>query len=220
MKGYVKQVLKILHPKPTKHHYGPTRYVPPEYRKKIQYSTEDTSLELTPLQKNHIQKVCLKFPYDGRSINSTQVNALNKVSIKATTATEEKQEALAQFLNYCASNSDATIIYRVSNMMLSCNSNAVHLVAPNSQNRAGGYHYLGNKDGTQFNGSIYVLAKLINAVIGSTAEAEVGGLYMNALEISPMRTTLEELYHPQTPTQIRIQTDNSTADKIMNKIIK
>ena len=41
---------------------------------------------------------------------------------------------------------------------------------------------------------------------------------MNALELSPMRTTLEELDYPQTPTTI--QTDNSTADGIMNRIIK
>ena len=54
--------------------------------------------------------------------------------------------------------------------------------------------------------------------MGSAAEAEVGGLYMNTLALSPMRTTLEELNHPQPPTLI--QTDNSTADGIMNKTIK
>ena len=54
--------------------------------------------------------------------------------------------------------------------------------------------------------------------MGSAAEAEVGGLYMNALELSPMRTTLEELDHPQPPTPLK--TDKSTADGIMNKTIK
>ena len=54
--------------------------------------------------------------------------------------------------------------------------------------------------------------------MGSAVEAEVGGLYMNALELSPMRTTLEELDHPQPPTPLK--TDNSTGDGIMNKIIK
>ena len=103
-------------------------------------------------------------------------------------------------------------------MILSCESDAAYLVAPKSRSRAGGYHYLGNKAGTQFNGPIYVLAKIIKAVMGSAAEAEVGGLYMNALELSPMRTTLEELDHPQPPTPLR--TDNSTADGIMNKTIK
>ena len=103
-------------------------------------------------------------------------------------------------------------------MILSCESDAAYLVAPKSRSRVGGYTYLGNRAGTQFNGPIYVLAKIIKAVMESAAEAEVGGLYMNAQELSPMRTTLEELDHPQPPTPLK--TDNSTADGIMNKTIK
>ena len=56
MKGYVKQSLKkVQHQKPTKHHYGPTKYKPPEYGKKIQYITVDISPELTDKSKNLIQ---------------------------------------------------------------------------------------------------------------------------------------------------------------------
>ena len=95
-------------------------------------------------------------------------------------------------------------------MILSCDSDAAYLVAPKSRSRAGGYHYLGNKDGTQFNGPIYVLAKISNVVMKLAVEAEVGGLYMNALELSQLRTTLEKLDHSQPPTPI--QTDNSIAD--------
>ena len=54
--------------------------------------------------------------------------------------------------------------------------------------------------------------------MGSAAKAEVGGLYMNALELSPMRTTLEELDHPQPANPLK--TNNSTADDIMTKTIK
>ena len=219
MKGYVEQALKqFKHLQPTKHHYGPTKYKPPEYGQKIQYTTVDTSPELTQTQKQLIQQVCGKFLYNGRGVDATQLHPLNELSIKATEATEETQTALIQFLNYIASNPDGTIIYRANDMILSCESDAAYLVAPKSRSRAGGYHYLGNKAGTQFNGPIYVLAKIIKAVMGSAAEAEVGGLYMNALELSPMRTTLEELDHPQPPTPLK--TDNSTADGIMNKTIK
>ena len=134
MKRYVKRALQqFQHPTPTKHHYGPTKYVPPEYGKKIQYSMEDTSPELTPLQKKHIQKVCGKFLYDRRLVDNTQLHALNELSIKATTATEEPQAALTQFLKYCASNPDATIIYRASDMILSCDSDAAYPVAPKSR---------------------------------------------------------------------------------------
>ena len=54
--------------------------------------------------------------------------------------------------------------------------------------------------------------------MGPAVEAEDGGLYMNALELSLTKTTLEELDHPQPATPLK--TDNSTADGIMNKTIK
>ena len=133
MKGYATRALKqFQHPTPSKHHYGPTKYIPPEYGKKIQYTTEDMSPVLTDKQKNHIQKVCGKFLYNGRGVDMTQLHSLNELSIKATIATEETQAALIQFLNYIASNPDATIIYRASDMILSCESDTAYLVAPKS----------------------------------------------------------------------------------------
>jgi hypothetical protein len=91
-------------------------------------------------------------------------------------------------------------------------------VAAKSRSRASGYHYLWNSDGKLFNGAIFISAKIIKAVMQSAAEAECGGLYMNAKETVPMRITLEELDHPQSATPIR--TDNSTSYGIMNKTVK
>ena len=52
MEGYATRALKqFQHPTPTKHHYGPTKYIPPEYGKKIQYTTEDMSPVLTDKKK-------------------------------------------------------------------------------------------------------------------------------------------------------------------------
>ena len=107
-------------------------------------------------------------------------------------------------------NANTVIIYRASDMILSVDSNAAYLVAPKSRIRAGGYHYMSNKEGTQFNGLVYVLAKVIKSVMASATKAEVGGLYTNAQDVSPMRTTSEELNHPQPATALRI--DNSTSD--------
>ena len=57
--------------------------------------------------------------------------------------------------------------------------------------------------------------------MGSAAKAKVGGLYMNAQELSPTRTTLEELNYPEPPTPLRTDNiNNSTADGIMNRTIK
>ena len=57
---------------------------------------------------------------------------------------------------------------------------ASYLVVPKARSRAAGYHYLGNNDKKLFNGPIYVLTKFIKAGISSAAEAECGGLYINA----------------------------------------
>ena len=88
------------------------------------------SPELTDKQKYHIQKDCGKFLYNGQGVNVTQLHSLNELSIKAT---EETQVALIQFLNYITSNLDATIIYRASDMIVSCKSDAAYLVAPKSR---------------------------------------------------------------------------------------
>ena len=55
--------------------------------------------------------------------------------------------------------------------------------------------------------------------MASAAEAELGALFINAKEGTMLRTTLEEMGHPQLdPTPI--QTDNSTAYKIANGTCK
>ena len=77
---------------------------------------------------------------------------------------------------------------------------------------------MSNKEGTQLNRPVYVLAKIIKSVMASAAEVEVGRLYLNVQDVYPMRTTLEELNHPQPATALR--TDNSTADGIMTKTVK
>ena len=103
-------------------------------------------------------------------------------------------------------------------MQLAIDSDAAFLVAPRARSHAGGYHYLTTFDEILLNGPIYVLAKIIKAIMGSAAEAECGRLYMNAQEAVPFITTLEELGHKQRPISLR--TNNSTANRIMNQQIK
>ena len=48
---------------------------------------------------------------------------------------------------------------------------------------------------------VHTVAKIINTVMSSAEEGELGGIYFNAREAVPIRKTLEELGHkqPQTP---------------------
>ena len=76
-------------------------------------------------------------------------------------------------------------------MQLEIYCDAAYLVASKSRSRSAGYHYLGNYDGKLFNGKIYVLAKVIKAVMISAAEAESESLFLNAGEAVQYIKTLE-----------------------------
>jgi hypothetical protein len=219
MKDYVKKALKqFMHETAPKHFDGTTKFVPPEYGKKVQYEKDDTSPPLDKKGIKFIQEVCGKFLYTARAVDNTMLHALNELCIAATKGTKQTGEALEYFLNYCASNQSAEIIYRASDMILTIHSDAAYQVAAKSRSRAAGYHFFSNKDGKLFNGPIFVLAKIIKNVMASAAEAETGGLFMNAQEAVPERITAEELGHIQPATPL--ETDNSTADGIMNKTVK
>ena len=92
------------------------------------------------------------------------------------------------------------------------------LVFPRSRSRAGGYHYLGDKNGTTFNAPIRVLTKLIPLVTASAAETELHSVYQNALRGLVLRDILRDMGHPQNTTPIK--TDNSTVNGIIDKSMK
>ena len=146
------------------------------------------------------------------------LHALNELAARQSDGTQQTIEAMLHFLNYAAAHPDAKKVYRASDMILSVDSDAAHLVAPRARSRAGGFLYLGNKAGNLMNGSIAVIAKIIKNVVASAAEAEVAALFMNAQLAAPLRTTLEELGHPQPPTPMK--TDNTTANGIINGTVK
>ena len=50
--------------------------------------------------------------------------------------------------------------------------------------------------------------------MSSAAEAEIGAAFINAKAALPIRTTLEELGHPQPPTTMQV--DNTTAGVFAN----
>jgi hypothetical protein len=65
---------------------------------------------------------------------------------------------------------------------------------------------------------IHTITKIMQNVMSSAAEAEVGALFLNTKEGVPLRTALIEMGHPQQATPI--QTDNSTAFGIIHNTVK
>lgn len=219
MDGYVKKaLLQFQHDIPKQHHHAPSKYHLPKYGAKQQMTKLDTTEPMTPAQKKLLQQVAGKFLYYARSIDDTMMHALKDLATAVNSGTQATVEAITYFLNYCASNPNATKLYRASDMILTTDSDAAYLVARMARSRAGGFHYLGNKDRKLINGSIAIIAKIIKAVMSSAAEAEVGALYINAKHAVPIRTTLHELGHIQPPTPLK--TDDMTANSIMNNTVK
>jgi hypothetical protein len=219
MPGYVAQALKEFeHATPTTHYTAPSKIERPDYGVKVQYVKEDLTKQLQAEQIKFLQRVTGKFLFYARAIDNTMLHAINDIATATINGTEQTLAAAKYFLNYAASNPDGEIIFRASDMILRIDSDAAYLVCPKARSRAGGYHYLGSKDGKLFNGPILVLAKIIKNVMASAAEAEVAGIYMNAQLAVGFRTCLIEMGHPQPPTPIR--TDNTTARGIITGTIK
>ena len=96
---------------------------------------------------------------------------LNELCIAENKGKQSTTRALTYFLNYCAYNPDAEIIYRNSDMILTVDSDTEYHLEAKARSREAGYIYLGNKDGKLLNGPIFILAKVIKSVMASSLES-------------------------------------------------
>jgi hypothetical protein len=158
------------------------------------------------------------------------ITPIGSIATHQAKATQATLQDITQLLDYCATNPDAIVRFRASDMQLYIESDASYLCESKARSRAAGYHYLSSKhknpnnppsnDETPppLNGPINVVSKVLREVLSSAAEAELAGLFLNGKEAVPERITLEELGHPQPPTPM--VTDNSTASGIANDSMK
>ena len=106
-------------------------------------------------------------------------------------------------------------------MILHVHSDASYLSAPKARSRiAGFFHLTRNPHNSHnfFNAPIHIECKVLRPVMSSAAEAELGALFENCKVAEIIRTTLNEMGHPQPPTTVI--TDNSTACGIANNNMK
>ena len=121
-----------------------------------------------------------------------------------------------QFLDYCATHPYTIVCYHAINMVLALHSDASHLSEPLLKSRAARHHYLTEKSNCDLNnGAVLTLSKITNYVMGSAGESEVAALYYNCKYALPLKTSLEEMGHPQPQTPAI--TYNSTAAGLINK---
>ncbi len=85
-------------------------------------------------------------------------------------------------------------------MILNVHSDASYLSTPKAHSCAGGYFFLGSiprdTEPIFINNTIHITCTILKLIAASTAEAELGALYMNAQEAKVIQLVLEELGHP------------------------
>ena len=152
----------------------------------------------------------------------TILTALNEIASQQLKPSQRTMHRVAQLLDYMATNPDAVIRFRASDLILNLHSDASYLSAARGRSRAGRYFFLGSlpKNGNPIflNGNIAITCAIIKIVAASAAEAELAALFINAQEARVIRLILAELGHPQPPTPIHV--DNTTAVGIVNNTIK
>jgi hypothetical protein len=228
MPEYVsKALLNLNHPTPTLPQHAPHRWTAPVYGQKIQFAATDLSPLLDAIGIKRVQQISGTFLYYSRSIDPTIIVALNEISLQQSSPTEATRQACNMLMDYLSTHPDAKIRYHASDMVLAVCSDAAYLILPNARSRAAGHFFLTNLPGAtndppypKPNGAVHVLCKTIRTVAASAAEAEVGGLFLNAQEAVPIITALTEMGHPQPPSGVPLETDNSTAHGILHAKVR
>jgi hypothetical protein len=166
---------------------GPTYpHVKPTYGAKMQYSqVEDNSPALDNAGKKFIQEVCGVFLYLARAVDEGLLPALSSLASQQANPTEKTMELFKQILDYMATQEDAILTYHASNMVLAIHSNTSYLSKPISCSCAGGHMFMAGKDNIPFNnGAILKISQIIQAVVSSVVEAELGALFINVKQLS------------------------------------
>jgi hypothetical protein len=166
-----------------------------------------------------VQAVVGTLLYYSRAVDPTMLVALNAIATQRASPTEWTMDRVRQLMDYASSQEEAVLTYHASDMVLAIHSDAGYLNESKSRSRAGGHFFLSSDvQNPPNNGAVLTIAQIIDAVMSSAAEAELGALFINAREAVHMRRVLTEMGHPQPPTPI--QTDNSTAEGVINSRVR
>jgi hypothetical protein len=164
--GYVKAALtRFKHERPMKPQNQPYPHNPIQYGAKAQYvETKDETPPLNKDDKRFIQEVTGTFLFYARVVDPTMLVALESLAVEQANPTEKTMQKCLQFLDYAASQEDAVITYRKSDMVQAIHSDALYLSEPKAQSRAGG-HFFMSEDAVDSpdNVAVHTVAKIIKA---------------------------------------------------------
>lgn len=229
MPGYIAWTLaRFNHPLPTTPQHSPHECISPVYGAQVQMTDDPPeSPAASPDQVHRLQQIIGVLLYYARMVDMTLLVALSTLASQQATATEATLTAITRLLNYCATHPNAVVRFKASDMILHIVSDASYLSISGARSRLGGYFFLSHDirtpptptdPGPIFNGPILVNSSIIQVVVSSAAEAELGALFFNAKDGCMLRNTLIDMGHPQPATPI--QADNACAVGLANGALK
>ncbi len=208
MPGCISRLLQRVRPDSEKGASTPGIYTPPNYHNPITHkATVDTSSLVSDSDKKQLQSVVGTLLYYSRAVNpsiATAVHYLGSIQSKPTTNDMAKMDRL---LRYLSSHPNNSLRFYASNMVYQLMSDASYLSRPRARSVGGWLGYLG--DAYNINGPVAYASKMIDCVVASVAEAELGSAFMSAQRAVQHRNTLADFGYPQPPTLLRI--DNTVA---------
>ena len=92
------------------------------------------------------------------------------------------------------------------------------------RSRIAGFHFLGqqHRSGTipitPINGGLLIRSSILDVVVSSAAEAELGGLFENMRDATSLRNILADMGYPQSASPM--QTDNKCVEGIAKNTVK
>ena len=221
MQDYLRKAFtRFKHEAPAKIQNSPHPHMIPHYGAKTQYAkADDESPLLSKEEMKYVQSVTGTLLYYARAVDTTIPTALSSIATEQAKLMQETMKKVRQLLDECATQEEAIITYNASNMILAVHSDAGYCNEKKACSRAGGHFPLSSDEAfPPNNGAILTNATTIKAVMSLAAEAELGGIYLNAREVVHLRQILEEMKHPQPKTPI--QTNNTTAEGVINNKIQ
>ena len=175
---------RFQHPAPKKYQGAPHTWTTPTYSAKVQYATPPE--ESPPLGKagiTEIQQQVGTLLYYGVGVDPFILVATGSIGSSQANATQFTREECDWLMDYVACHPLSVIRYHASGMILYIHSDASYLSESRARSRAGGHFFLSSKplDPTKppvnippLNGPIHTLCKIIDVVVGSTSESEIG----------------------------------------------
>ena len=124
--------------------------------------------------------MCGSFLYYTITIDITILPGINYISSEQSKSTKNTAKQVAKIMNYLASNPNAEILYRASEMQLAIHSDASYLSVSQVIIRASGVHFLSEGPSNPqnpedfvptVNGIILVVWKIMRNIMASAAEA-------------------------------------------------